>query len=192
MDIAGSPSGSGPIYYYEIDSEDKIVAANDNWDSFAIENDGQDFLFEKIKGSSVWDHISDPATTELYRRIFGAAREGHPVQFFLRCDSPAVRRMLHVSVSPTGEGRVRVSTLLFRADEREPLDLRAAPDEDADALKVCTWCSKFELGENEWREIEAAAAAFEEGDVPVKHKMTHAICPPCLEQIERQLTFSKN
>ena len=70
MDRSAIPTGLTPVYFYELDADDLIVAASDSWDTFAHENEGEHLVFEKIRGTAIWDHITDPETSDLYRRIF--------------------------------------------------------------------------------------------------------------------------
>lgn len=188
MDNGRTPPVENNLYSYEIDSEDNIVFCSDTWDNFAIENDGEHLAFEQIKGQSIWNHISCDKTVGLYQRIFASARAGKPVQFFLRCDSPTVRRLLHVSVSPTIEGRVRTTTLLFRTDEREPVhtvNCAHGHDPADDCYTLCTWCNKLDAGS--WLELEdlmhLRRSEGREAPPPVRH----GICDPCHARIDQQL-----
>lgn len=174
-------------YSYEIDGDDRIVLCSDSWDEFAVENGGDRLVFERIRGESIWDHVSHDATVDLYQRIFASARSGSPVQFFLRCDSPATRRLLTVSVSPTIKGRVRVTTMLFRADSREPINtvLCQAPESTSDdCYTLCTWCNKLDDGD--WIELESV---IERRTIPsaAPPAVRHGICDPCYDRIDQQL-----
>lgn len=192
MDRSAIPTGLTPVYFYELDADDLIVAASDSWDTFAHENEGEHLVFEKIRGTVIWDHITDPETSELYRRIFASARAGRPVQFFLRCDSPTVRRMLSVHAAMSGdESKLRVSTMLFRADQREFHDIRGKLDtEKLISLPACSWCEKVMVAEQDWQEIEAAAAWLGKGMRSGKCRLSYTVCPSCRVQIERQLTLA--
>jgi hypothetical protein len=192
MDRSAIPAGQIPVYFYEIDREDRIVAASDSWDTFARENDGEHLVFDNVHGDLIWEHIDDDETKGLYHRIFAAARKGKPVQFFLRCDSPTVRRMLSVLVAPSEiEGNLRVTTLLFRSDVRQAQDLRATRSEEA-RLKVpaCSWCEKVLLPEQDWQEVEHAAAWLEGSGLPGRCSLSYTVCPECRKQIELQLRMA--
>ena len=181
-------SGSARVYSYEIDKDDRIVFCSPSWDDFAVENDGPHLSFESIKGQSVWDHISCDKTVGLYQRIFASARAGKPVQFFLRCDSPTVRRMLHVSVSPTIDGCVRTSMMLFRTDERDAVHtvLCDHPENsDDDCHTLCTWCNKVNL--DGWHEIEEIVATRNARGRQSPPAIRHGICDPCHDRIDQQI-----
>jgi hypothetical protein len=192
MDRSAIPTSQTPVYYYELDSEDRIVSASDSWDTFALDNDGEHLVFEKIKGDSIWNYITDTDTQDLYRRIFAAARKGRPVQYFLRCDSPTVRRLLSVHVAPMDE-HLRISTALFRADQREFQELRGSGVNDAPMnIPACSWCEKVLIREGEWQEVEAASAWLDKQKTPAKCRLSYTVCPSCREQMERQLVLAGN
>ena len=187
MEHASKPATNDRMYSYELDSEDRIVFCSDTWDNFAAENDGSHLAFDKISGQSIWSHISCERTVGLYQRIFASARAGKPVQFFLRCDSPSIRRLLHVSVSPTIDGRVRTTTLLFRSDEREPLPTvmcEEKPDGE-ECYTLCTWCNKLDV--DGWRELEAVTGDRDSEGKASPPAVRHGICDPCYDRIDQQL-----
>lgn len=192
MDLSAVPAGHIPAYFYEIDSEDRIIAASSSWDEFARNNQGEHLILANVRGTKIWDHIADAQTADLYRKIFSRARSGKPVSFFLRCDSPTVRRLLSVTVERNDRGdRLAISTLLFRADIREEFDLRAGLD-DVLSLQVpaCSWCEKVKMPEVEWQEVEGAAAWLNEHQLPRKCQMSYTICPNCRQLIERQIALA--
>ena len=191
MDLSAIPCGQTPICYYDIDAEDRIVAASESWDAFALDNEGAHLVFAKVKGDLIWDHITDVDTADLYRRIFETARRGRQVQFFLRCDSPSVRRMLSVNVAPNEGGDLRISTLQFRADKREPQDLSSSAAEAKGIdLPVCSWCEKVSIEDNDWRELEGAAEILAEKGVHGECRLSYSVCPACRQQIERQISLA--
>lgn len=184
MEIANTPDQGDKTYSYELDPEDRIVFCSDSWDSFAAENDGSHLVFDRIRGQSIWNHIACGRTAELYKRIFASARAGKPVQFFLRCDSSNVRRLLHVSVSPTIDGHVRTTTLLFRADERDPLPTVVREDGpvEEDCYTLCTWCNKLDA--DGWRELEDVAGLRDADGNAVPLPVRCGVCPTCYERID--------
>lgn len=192
MHPSANALSAAPVYFYELDRDDRIVECSDTWDSFALENDGEHLVFEKIRSTSIWDHITDAETQDIYRSIFSAARKGKVIQFFLRCDSPTIRRMLSAIVEKAEGDRIRISNLLFREDKRAPLTLRA-DEQDSPRLKIpaCSWCEKVRLPEIEWQEVEAAAAWLNKHDLPPRCRMTYTICPNCKRQIQRQLDIAQ-
>lgn len=185
---SNGPTTGGDVYSYEIDADDRIVFCSDTWNNFATRNDGDHLAFERIKGQSIWSHISCERTVRLYKRIFASARAGKPVQFFLRCDSPTVRRLLHVSVSPTIEGRVRTTTLLFRADERDPLHTtpccESHPSDDR-CYTLCTWCNKLDA--DGWLELEDVIGNRSSAGRATPPAVRHGICDACHDRIDQQV-----
>lgn len=192
MDRSDTPASHASNYFYELDGDDRIIAASENWDDFALANAGGKVVFAKVRDTKIWDHIADSGTADMYAKVFAQARKGKPVKFFLRCDSPAVKRMLAVTVENIGEdGRLRISTLVFRADIREEIELRA-DDDDRPALKIpaCSWCEKVRLPEIDWQEVEHATAWLDDHDLSTKCQMSYTICPNCRSSIDQQLQLA--
>lgn len=187
MEKTSPRSDTGPTCYYEIDRDDRIIECGQGWDRFALENDGEGLVFERVRGASVWQFIGGDETIDLYKRIFAAARRGRSVEFFLRCDSPSLRRMLHVSVLPRDHGSVRFSTLLFRVDERKP-KAAESPSEPKDvSINVCSWCNKIETEDGDWQEADQSAAIDFDLMGKAGAAVRQTICDPCRSRIERQL-----
>ncbi len=191
MIYSTTSSLDGDTYSYELDRSDRIVQCSDSWDNFALDNDGHHLTFDRIKGQSIWDHITDDRTVELYRRIFASARSGTPVQFFLRCDSPAIRRLLHVSVSPTIDGNVRTTTMVFRADARTPVETLSCRDDDTHeggCYDLCTWCNKLE--DEGWVEVEEVVSRRKDKGLASSPAVRGSICDSCYDRIDLQIKAS--
>jgi len=84
---------------YRIDPLDDIVFVNDEWIRFADANDGANLSPEKILNCGLWDFITDETTRQLYRQIVDRVRSGYATRFSLRCDAPACRRVIEMSVA---------------------------------------------------------------------------------------------
>lgn len=90
---------------YTVSASDTIIAVNDEWTAFAASNDGGALLPPTILGRSLWDFIADRTTILIYRRLFERIRAGaEPVRFGFRCDAPALRRWLEMSIVTQAAG----------------------------------------------------------------------------------------
>lgn len=167
---------------YCVDENDKLERASDSWDLFAAANDGQTVLWERVKGRSLWDFVSDRTTRGLYSDLLERVRAGRPVSFPFRCDSPGVRRFLRMEMRPGGGGRVE---FLVRAENVEPRPLQPLPSAGG-LLRVCGWCRRV-AAPGGWLELEDAArdlGLFERETLP---RATHGICEPCEDRVSRTL-----
>lgn len=170
-----------PDVAYTLDASDAIIAVNDAWVAFAAANDGAPLLAPAILGRSLWDFIADRTTILLYRRIFERVREGiSPVRFTFRCDAPALRRLLEMSIVMQPAGALQVVVRSVRVEDRPAVLLLDPAEKRSDAvLRVCGWCKRLPDPGGRWMEIEAALpllALFEQTALPA---ISHGICEEC-------------
>ena len=179
----------GTLCVYEIDGDDKIVYCNDVWDEFAIENSGEDFRFERVKGRVLWDFVSDASTADLYRRLVAHVREGNVVRFTFRCDSSTMFRLFEMKIALAAKKRVRFSTRVKQTGDRDAIAIQTeetdAPDEPP--LLVCSWCGRMKIHRQLWQELDIAVAKtglFEKHKLPA---ISHGICERCLKDVNSLL-----
>ncbi|MBE7558033.1 hypothetical protein HS125_03415 [bacterium] len=175
-------------FVHTIDARDVIVEVNDAWRQFACESDAGE-LPERALGAVLWDHISDFETVYLYQAMVRIVREqGRRLKADYRCDSPRLRRFLCMEIVAMPERAVRFVSRVVKIEEREAEPLLDAHAARADwLLKMCSWCRKVLVGENDWREVEEAVRLlgfFQREPLPA---ITHSMCPVCYERVMSQL-----
>jgi len=173
---------TGQSYNYSIDNHDIIVAVSENWRSFAEENCGiPACLPEKIIGSSLWGHIADWETRQLYELILKRVQNTkHQATFPFRCDSPAKRRFLTLTIIPTPRGLVDFKSKIVKTESREPVELLNSEIEKTDELlRICSMCKKVAISKTEWVEVEIAVQQLGLFQKKVMPQFTHGVCPPC-------------
>ena len=174
--------GQGELTY-RINAQDVIVFVNDEWDRFAAANAGNSASSQLVLNRSLWDFISDHTTRELYRQILKRSRQGTPIGFNFRCDSPECRRMLSMKITAGDGGEVEFRTQTLSQEHRAAqalLDQNASRSEAF--LLTCSWCSKVLIGSH-WVEVEELVnkwPIFRTGNPPA---ITHGICEPCFEMV---------
>lgn len=164
---------------YAIDEQDRVVRANDGYYRFADENGwtGADASL----GRSLWDFVSGEQLKTLLRILVRRVRStGTIVELPFRCDGPGVRRELDIRIAPTPSGRAVLFETRVRAEE--PREFQPLLDPEAERgeemIEMCGWCDRF-LVEEEWVEVEEAAARlqlFKRSELPA---ISHNICPEC-------------
>lgn len=133
-----------------------------------------------VLNTSLWSHISDATTSQIYRSIVNRVRRGLPVNpIVFRCDTATHRRTMRLTVSAGADGHVIFSSAIERAELRPPLPL-LQPDVErtSDHIVMCGWCMRI-LAAKMWMEIDEAVnhrRLFEHPPLPL---LTHAICPQC-------------
>lgn len=153
---------------YRIDAKDRLLAFSGGWGGSAPEV--QD---------SLWDHVTDDTTRQLYAGLLGQVRNGSPVEFCLRCDSPDRRRLLRMKIRALDDGAVQFSTYVIWSEQRPPVGLLdRASRRSGPPLRICGWCQKLER-RGRWQEIEAVVEAdglFEHDILP---PLVSSVCPDC-------------
>jgi hypothetical protein len=141
---------------YRIDAGDRLCHVNAEWDAFAIANGGAAVDSGRVLGRSLWAFIGEPGVISLYRTLVAGARQGRKARLRFRCDGPAERRLLELTV--TGEPRdvvqFRTNQLARSARPREAL-LDPRVTRHGAALRICSWCNRVRAGDD-WTEVEEA------------------------------------
>jgi hypothetical protein len=172
---------------YRINDNDEIVFVNPDYDEFALDNDGHGFAGAVVLGRPLWDFLNEPTARELYREAICRVRDGHCVQFPLRCDSPSRRRLMKMTISRCDAAAVefRVRTLAVEDRPAQPLLARDTP-RCADHLDICGWCKQVRVGED-WKEVEDAIASLHLFEQAVLPSLSHGICDPCRDRVIGEL-----
>lgn len=166
---------------YTLDASDVLIAVNDAWTAFAAANDGMPLRPPAILGRSSWDFIVDRTTILLYRRLFDRVRAGAgPVRFTFRCDAPALRRLLEMSIAMQPAGALRLVVRSVRVEDRPAVLLLDPAEQRSEAvLRMCGWCKRIPDRRGRWMEIEAALpllGLFEHTALPAT---SHVMCEEC-------------
>lgn len=182
---APGPAARPPEVVYEIGPDDRILRVNPAWSEFAAENGGgPEMARPTILGCRLWDFIGDPSTCELYQGIVARVRTSRvPFRFRFRCDSPACRRLLRMTVARHQRCvRFQAETVAIQKRPAVPL-LDPALARSGDMLITCSWCKRIPVPRSGWLEVEHAVQAlalFEEPALPI---LSHGICPDCLHRL---------
>lgn len=173
---------------YRIDRHDVIADVNDGWAPFAQTNHAPQIA--DVLGQSLWDHVADGTTRQVYRDLLARVREGHEVTFSYRCDAPALRRFMRMTMIPAPDRGVVFQSVVERTEARavSPLvDGPAAgqpgpPGSSGVIVRVCSWCKRVHVRET-WQEVEVAVewlGLFGGGPAP---SLTHGMCEDCYARV---------
>jgi hypothetical protein len=169
---------------YSLDARDRIIHVNDAWSKFAAENDGEAVKPELILGETIWSFISDSTLRELYRKLLGKARGGHPVTFDYRCDAPRFHRLFEMQIRGYQEGMVLFSSRLKSQRSRRAvalLELHQARSREY--VRMCSWCQRV-FTRGRWLPVETAIVELGLMLSPTLPGITHGICRECQEKVE--------
>ena len=166
---------------YSLNADDQIIAVNDAWTTFALANDGAALAAPGILGRSMWEFIADPTTVLVYERLFERVRSGvGGIRFQFRCDAPAIRRFMVMSISGGEDDRLDFVVRTLRVEPRPTLTFLDAHAKRSDVIvRMCAWCKRIPDARGDWIEIEAAlpqAGFFDGAVVPL---ISHGMCEDC-------------
>lgn len=174
--------GDASSLYYLLDGRDRIADAGGAWDRFAMENDGNDILRERVIGSSIYDHVVGDTSGMFLRTLLSSVRLlGRPLTRPYRCDSPDTKRFMEMTLVAEEDDSVRLSHRLVRS---EPFGQRFifTVERGRQAFLVrCSMCNRVKRS-NHWMEPEVAAQTgeFQAGQ---PQSVIYGVCPRCLEGI---------
>lgn len=173
------------VIAYTIDAEDRLIRFNEAWSDFAHANRGEGALPHAVLRKKLWDFVRDPTLQELYRRLVKRSRSGNPVRFRYRCDAPSERRIFTMEIRGQKDGVVEFISTLTSVEPRSSvawLDSNVLHDPQL-LVRVCSWCSRVALPDNQWVEIERAIEEHQALHGPRIPSTTHGICPECQRQM---------
>lgn len=177
---------------YWIDSQDRIVRVNEEWQRFAEENDGSESLSGGCLGMSLWSFIGDATLSNIYRDMVNLARAGRPIRFAFRCDAPRFRRLFEMRILATAGDLVEFASTLKSEEEREAvpiLDCRQA--RNSQFVRMCSWCQRIAVNDR-WLPAEIAVERLGFMMAPTVPELTHGVCEACLSKMMNQVSELKN
>lgn len=168
------------LYSHIVNSQDIIIAVNDDWLAFAQENEASALTREVVVGQSLWSFIAGLETQQIYQLLMRQVRQSQErVVFTFRCDSPDMRRYLWMEIVPAPAQAIEFRNYLLRVEPRHHIRLLdATAQRNVDLLHMCSWCSRVWCDES-WQPVEDAVkilGLFGPTELP---QITHGICPDC-------------
>lgn len=179
----------GGVCTYRINHKDEIVEVGRNWDWFAKNNHATDKCFApRLIGTILWDHIHDAETQHLYDLLTTKVRRSrNPITLPLRCDSPALKRYLEITITPEADGFVAFESKTVRTEPRPPMAfLDAGHPRSRELIRICSFCKQVDMGDDRWIETEMAITHRKLFSRPLLPQLTHATCPTCYERVMKK------
>lgn len=170
---------------YHVDRNGRIAFVNGRWDEFARENDGLDILTDAVLGREAARFIAGEETKHMFDLMMRhVLTSGRAVTVPFRCDAPALRRHMQLTMSADPNGTLVFRSRMLQGDPRPPIRLldRRAPRTLAPLIRICSWCNRGFL-DNHWVELEEIIKAyglFEADGVP---EITHGLCTECERRV---------
>lgn len=161
--------------YYWVNNKDVIFDVSSNWDTFALDNDGEESVKDCIVNTSVYDHIADDATKMWVESILNLARVlDKPIERHYRCDSDSIKRYMRLTVEGDHKQQLRLMHELIHSEVINP----SRPFKTAKAWRVgdmvrCSICNKVRF-EDKWIEIDEVKSYPED-----HYSVAYTVCMMC-------------
>jgi len=164
------------------------------WNMFAGENHASaELTASAVVGRCLFDFFDGAEVRESQQRLHKliVTRQRSFLAYEYRCDAPAIRREMRLSISPVEVQGLLVALLyqstLLRAQPRPSISLfeRPAAAEDASLpqLAMCSYCHNVRIppdaGDGEWVSPEQYYRRGGGENV----RLSHTICPDCYTRI---------
>ncbi|MCG6969794.1 MAG: hypothetical protein LJE85_08520 [Gammaproteobacteria bacterium] len=171
---------------YRIDANNQLIDVDENWDRFALANDSPQLVRALVVRKPLFELISDPLSGHLYKLLIERVKHtGKTISFKFRCDSPAMRRYMHMEmVRQVENDGVCFKSTTEREEPREPVELLAPHAKRSDDLVIiCSWCKRVKVSEDQWLDIEQGIQRLGLFDAEVLPQLSHGMCPDCNKSI---------
>ena len=176
--------------HYLIDGDDRVVTTNPAWAAFAAETGCPEVWPDPL--ASILSGMSGPSVVETWRGVLASVRERQTsASFDVRCDGPAVRRLLDLALTALADGSVAFRSETVRTERRESVDLFDATRERdvSETVRMCSWCCRIDA--DGWVEAEIAVRRLELFSREVTPQVTHTICEACAAGVESVLAVGR-
>jgi hypothetical protein len=177
-------------FVYRVDSEDQILYVNSAWCDFAQENGASTLDAESVLHRSLWEFIEDEETRHIFQIILKRVRTDRAVKTVpYRCDAPNLRRFMELQMRSTSNDEVEFRSRVVREEPRESVRLMEDDVVRSDEfLRMCGWCKQVCVETDRWVEVEAAVLELRLFHAAAVPRLTHGICPTCLEAFDYSMS----
>jgi len=169
---------------YTLDANDAIVAVAGDWDLFALANGGEAILAARIVGRRLDDFITGDVTRMFVRTMLMSARTlKREVQRPYRCDSPQMKRLMQMTITPRGSDWLDVCHCQLHQEpwQRPQPIIAAASACTGTFIKRCSMCNRIRVRQ-EWGEVDEALP------MAARLNVVYGVCPDCLQGVALRLS----
>ena len=167
---------------YKVGKAKQIIEVGGEWDEFAKENEGERALSRVVIGRSIWDFVTGAPTRMWLEALFQLAElRNEPVERIYRCDSPQLKRMMSMRISPEEEKVLRVENELLSV---EPLEKKVVIRHHSripgtDIRMRCSICGKVKVSD-QWLEPADLVEQNPDGII-----VAYTVCEPCKQALPK-------
>ena len=161
----------------QLNNDLRICYCNPAWDRFALANNGELALSERVLGAVIVDFVP-PELIEFYTAAFACARDA-VVEFDYECSSPDLYRTFKMQILPTDRPKGYTVINALNVEERVEGKHHAfvlGPQylTDAGLITVCSHCRRSRRVDapDQWDWVPANLK-------PAQRNVSHGLCPIC-------------
>lgn len=182
MTAVFAPAPAVARVLYQVNAGDLIVSIGADWVRFAEANEAA-HLTDNVIGRPLWDFVSGATTRHVYRELLGRARAGRTISFDYRCDSPALRRFMRMTIIARSDGAVAFDSVTTRIEARvPPLPSLISGTVIEPVVRMCGWCKRVEVSPS-WDDLEIAVERLGLLTLADPPSISHGMCPDCYDRI---------
>jgi hypothetical protein len=169
---------------YWLDGQERIVRVSDNWDAFALANEGRASVASVILKRPLWDFITNDVTRVWMETLLKLARlRSDPVQRPYRCDSPHQRRFMEMRIYHEPGGLLRLEHEFLSIEQTDRPVHIVACDNEREYHSRCSICGRVRH-DDEW--MEPALLCVREGLVQEDClRVIYTVCDSCMRLLPR-------
>lgn len=163
---------------YWLDRNNKIIKVSNNWNKFALENNGKDVLSEKILGHSLLEYVVGDNTKMWIETLLQLARiKSNGIIKEYRCDSPREKRYMIMELKMLGDGTLKVEHTIKKIESysQELNFLYSNTKLKSKLYQRCSICNKV-LYEGNWTEPNELSEDLTDSN---EIQVIYNVCPNC-------------
>ncbi|MEM9544744.1 MAG: hypothetical protein AAGA77_02160 [Bacteroidota bacterium] len=175
-----------PVLTYVIDSSDKVIETNSEFNSFAQKSDAASLEYS-VHGKSIWSFIGAEKLKSLYRQLFEGVRSTQKaVDINFRCDDSQVLRFMNMTIEPEKEDFLKISTRLLREISRKKALAREVFYLGiTKGTPMCSNCNKVYINSAiGWMEVDKALNSNLISD---KLNVSFEVCSTCVAYFDKTI-----
>ena len=170
-----------------------------NWDKFSRDNSAPDLAASSVIGRNILDFVNGDEVKQQLAKFMDEIASGKRARWIVpyRCDSPDRTRKMRLSITAIQDDGKTTDGLLFQsillAEAGRPaiglFDFEARQqmwaNESLPILAMCSYCQMVKDADHSKDEWVAAEAYYAMGGTS-EVRLSHGICPPCLERMRAE------
>ena len=175
--------------WYRLDPKDRIIALDNSWNKFAVDNGAPELDQSAVIGETIWRFFAGRAARYYYEELFQASRRlGSEMTISFRCDAPDMERAMELTVQPRAANELILKTTTIGVKRTPWHKLWDCKKVRSDVLvTACSWCKRVKAGERRWLQLSEAIPKMALLNHQSPPEVSHGVCPSCETLLQAEL-----